>query len=277
MSRISRQNEGFVVKHCKKGLLEENVALVTGAANGIGLEIARSFANEGAKVVISDLNRDAGEAAAKQLQEQGYEALAVACDVTDENQVRNSFDITLKNFGKLDILVNNAGLQYVSPIEEFPTEKFELMIKVMLTAPFIATKYAFPIMKDKGYGRIINIASINGVVGFAGKAAYNSAKHGVIGLTKVAALEGAPHGITVNALCPSYVDTALVQNQLMDLAKTRNVPLDRVLEEVIYPLVPQKRLLAVSEIADYAVFLASEKAKGVTGQAVVLDGGYTVQ
>lgn len=277
MSGILGQNEDFVVKHCKNGLLEEKVALITGAANGIGLEIARSFANEGAKVVISDLNRDAGEAAAKQLQEQGYEALAVACDVTDENQVRHSFDSTLKNFGKLDILVNNAGIQYVSPIEEFPTEKFELMIKVMLTAPFIATKYAFPIMKDKGYGRIINIASINGIVGFAGKAAYNSAKHGVIGLTKVAALEGAPHGITVNALCPGYVDTALVQNQLMDLAKTRNVPLDRVLEEIIYPLVPQRRLLSVSEIADYAVFLASDKAKGVTGQAVVLDGGYTVQ
>lgn len=121
------------------------------------------------------------------------------------------------------------------------------------------------------------MASINGVIGFAGKAAYNSAKHGVIGLTKVAALEGAEHGITVNALCPGYVDTPLVRNQLADLAKTRNVELERVLEQVIYPLVPQKRLLAVQEIADYAVFLASDKAKGITGQAAILDGGYTVQ
>ena len=147
----------------------------------------------------------------------------------------------------------------------------------MLTAPIIAIKHAFPHMKKQNYGRIINMASINGVIGFAGKAAYNSAKHGVIGLTKVAALEGAAHGITVNALCPGYVDTPLVRNQMADLAKTRNVELEKVLEEVIYPLVPQKRLLAVEEIADYAVFLSSDKAKGVTGQAVVLDGGYTAQ
>lgn len=121
------------------------------------------------------------------------------------------------------------------------------------------------------------MSSINGLIGFSGKAAYNSAKHGVIGLTKVAALEGAEHGITVNAICPGYVDTPLVQNQLKDLARTRNVALEKVLEEVIYPLVPQKRLLAVDEIADYAMFLASDLAKGVTGQAAVIDGGYTAQ
>jgi 3-hydroxybutyrate dehydrogenase len=132
-------------------------------------------------------------------------------------------------------------------------------------------------MKKQKNGRIINMASINGVIGFSGKSAYNSAKHGVIGLTKVAALEGAEHGVTVNALCPGYVDTPLVRNQLKDLASTRNVALEKVLEQVIYPLVPQKRLLSVEEIADYALFLASEKAKGVTGQAVLLDGGYTAQ
>lgn len=168
-------------------------------------------------------------------------------------------------------------MQHVSPIEDFPTEKFELLIQIMQIAPFIAIKHAFPIMKQQKYGRIINVASINGLVGFAGKAAYNSAKHGVIGLTKVAALEGATHGITVNALCPGYVDTPLVRNQLQDLATTRNVPLENVLEDVIYPLVPQKRLLQVQEIAYYAMFLASEKAKGITGQAVVIDGGYTAQ
>ncbi|MFD3448120.1 3-hydroxybutyrate dehydrogenase [Microbacteriaceae bacterium 4G12] len=258
-------------------LLEQKVALVTGAASGIGLEIARGFVREGAKVVISDLNGTAAEAAATQLREEGYEALAVTCDVTNEEQVIQSFETVQQHFGRLDILVNNAGLQYVSPIEEFPTEKFEFLIKVMLTAPFIAIKHAFPMMKEQGYGRIINMASINGLVGFAGKSAYNSAKHGVIGLTKVAALEGAADGITVNAICPGYVDTPLVRNQLQDLAKTRNVPLERVLEDVIYPLVPQKRLLSVEEIADYAVFLASEKAKGITGQAAVLDGGYTAQ
>ena len=132
-------------------------------------------------------------------------------------------------------------------------------------------------MKKQAFGRIINIASVNGLIGFAGKSAYNSAKHGLIGLTKVAALEGAEHHITVNALCPGYVDTPLVKNQLAELAKTRNIPLSRVMEEVIFPLVPQKRLLKVEEIANYALFLADEKAAAVTGQAVVIDGGYTVQ
>jgi 3-hydroxybutyrate dehydrogenase len=258
-------------------LLEGKTAFITGSASGIGLEIAKAFVKEGAKVVISDLNKEKSEKVAKDLNDQGFETLSTPCDVTDEEALKNSLNHAYQKYGSIDILVNNAGLQYVSPIEEFPTEKFELLIKIMLTAPFVAIKNVFPIMKKQGYGRIINMASINGLIGFSGKAAYNSAKHGVIGLTKVAALEGAAHGITVNALCPGYVDTPLVQNQLKDLAATRNVPLDRVLEDVIYPLVPQKRLLSVAEIADYAVFLASEKARGVTGQAVVLDGGYTVQ
>ncbi len=181
------------------------------------------------------------------------------------------------NDGRIDVLINNAGIQHVAPLEEFPTDKFEFMIKIMLTAPFVATKLVFPLMKKQKFGRVLNISSINGLIGFAGKAGYNSAKHGVIGLTKVAALEGVEHGITVNALCPGYVDTPLVLDQLQDLAEASGVELEKVLEEVIYPLVPQRRLLEVEEIADYAMFLASEKAKSVTGQAVVMDGGYTVQ
>jgi 3-hydroxybutyrate dehydrogenase len=258
-------------------LLEGKTAFITGSASGIGLEIAKTFALEGAKVVISDMNKEKTEQVAAQLKEEDFQALAAPCDVTDESAFKASLELAHETFGSIDILVNNAGLQHVSNLEEFPTEKFELLVKVMLTAPFVGIKHVFPYMKKQGFGRVINMASINGLVGFAGKAAYNSAKHGVIGLTKVAALEGAAHGITVNALCPGYVDTPLVRNQLKDLATTRNVQLESVLEEVIYPLVPQRRLLDVSEIADYAVFLASEKARGVTGQAVVLDGGYTVQ
>ncbi|MBA4495213.1 3-hydroxybutyrate dehydrogenase [Paenactinomyces guangxiensis] len=257
--------------------LDQKAALITGAAGGIGLGIAQAFASEGAKVVIADLNEEAAQSAAKQLQSEGAEAVGIKCDVTKEEEFRQTIHTSVQIYGRLDILVNNAGLQYVSSIEDFPTAKFEQLVKVMLTAPFIGIKYVFPIMKKQGSGRVINIASINGLIGFAGKAAYNSAKHGVIGLTKVAALEGASHGITVNALCPGYVDTPLVRNQLQDLAKTRNVPLERVLEEVIYPLVPQKRLLSVEEIADYAVFLASEKGRGITGGPVVIDGGYTAQ
>lgn len=258
-------------------MVTNRVVFLTGAASGIGYEMGSAFAKEGATIVISDRLEDHAKEAAEQLQKKGYHAIGLKCDVTSEQEISDAISETVTNFGSLDVLINNAGMQYVSPIEEFPTDKFELLIKIMQIAPFIAIKHAFPIMKKQQYGRIINIASINGLVGFAGKAAYNSAKHGVIGLTKVAALEGAVHGITVNALCPGYVDTPLVRNQLQDLAKTRNVPLERVLEDVIYPLVPQKRLLNTQEIADYALFLASEKANGITGQAVVIDGGYTAQ
>ena len=258
-------------------MVQGDIVLVTGAGSGIGLEISKAFAAAGAKVVVTDVRAEAAEEAAASIRSAGHEAVGMTLNVTDEAQVEAVLKQTVEQFGRLDVLINNAGLQHVSPIEEFPTEKFELMIKIMLTAPFMAIKHAFPIMKEQGYGRILNMASINGLIGFAGKAAYNSAKHGLLGLTKVAALEGAEHGITVNAICPGYVDTPLVRNQMEDLAKTRHVELEKVLEEVIYPLVPQKRLLAVEEIADYALFLASRKAKGITGQANVLDGGYTIQ
>ncbi|RSK57868.1 3-hydroxybutyrate dehydrogenase [Bacillus canaveralius] len=258
-------------------MVEHKIVFITGAAQGIGYEIGKRFASQHAKVVLTDIQEDAVQKAATQLQGEGYNAIGIKCDVTSEADIKQALNKTVNHFGSLDILINNAGLQHVSLIEDFPTEKFEFMVKVMLTAPFVAIKHALPVMKRQKFGRIINMASINGLVGFAGKAAYNSAKHGVIGLTKVAALEAAEHGITVNAICPGYVDTPLVRNQLVDLAKTRNVPLEKVLEEVIYPLVPQKRLLEVEEIADYAIFLAGDQAKGVTGQAVVIDGGYTVQ
>ncbi len=259
------------------GTLERRVAFVTGAGSGIGLQIAEDVAREGARVCVADLDGKAAEAAARNINKAGGQAIGVPCDVTSEAQLAAAIDQTVSTWRRIDILVNNAGLQFVSPLEEFPAEKFELLLRVMLVGPFLATKRVFPIMKRAAYGRIINMASINGLVGFAGKAAYNSAKHGVIGLTRVSALEGAAHGITVNALCPGYVDTPLVRNQLGDLARTRNVPVDRVLEDVIYPLVPIRRLLSTKEISNYALFLAGEQAGGITGQAVVIDGGYTAQ
>jgi 3-hydroxybutyrate dehydrogenase len=259
------------------GTLNNRIALVTGAGSGIGLQIAEDFAREGARVCLADLDDVLVEAAAMRINTGGGTALGVKCDVTSDAQIAAAIDRTVTTWGGIDILVNNAGLQFVSLLEDFPADKFELLLRVMLIGPFLATKRVFPIMKGQRYGRIINMASINGLVGFAGKAAYNSAKHGSIGLTKVAALEGAAFGITVNALCPGYVDTPLVRNQLGDLARTRNVPLDRVLEDVIYPLVPIRRLLSTQEISNYALFLASEQSGGITGQAVVIDGGYTAQ
>jgi 3-hydroxybutyrate dehydrogenase len=259
------------------GMLDGRVAFVTGAAGGIGREIAEQLGREGAKVTLADKDGPAALRAAEALAGQGLAAAGAACDVTSEADVTRAIDAVVLAHGRLDVLVNNAGLQHVSPIEDFPTERFEHLVRVMLVAAFLATKRAFPVMKRQRYGRILNVASINGLVGFAGKAAYNSAKHGLLGLTKVAALEGARHGITVNALCPGYVDTPLVRNQLADLARTRGVPLERVLEEVIFPLQPIGRLLTTREVADYALFLASERAGGITGAAAVIDGGYTAQ
>ncbi|BBH21733.1 3-hydroxybutyrate dehydrogenase [Paenibacillus baekrokdamisoli] len=258
-------------------MVGNKVVVITGSARGIGFEIGKRFAENGAKVVLSDINQEKVEASAEELRRMGYDSIGLKADVGIEDEIVSMIRKVKSEYGRVDIWINNAGLQHVSPIEEFPTEKFEFMIKIMLTAPFIAIKNVLPIMKEQGFGRVINISSINGLIGFAGKAAYNSAKHGVIGLTKVAALEAAAFGITVNALCPGYVDTEIVRGQLQELAKSRNVSIENVLEEVIYLLVPQRRLLDVGEIADYAIFLASDQARGITGQAVVIDGGYTAQ
>ena len=257
--------------------LQGKTAVITGSASGIGFAIAKALAEAGANVVISDLRAEAGNQAALELQQSGLKALPFAANASIEEELKNLLNFSYDRYGSLDIVVNNAGMQYVANIEDFPTDKFRQIVDLMLVGSFISTKYAFPLMKKQGFGRIINMASINGLVGFAGKAAYNSAKHGLIGLTKVAALEGATNGITVNAICPGYVDTPLVRNQMNDLAKNRGVPVEKVLEEIIYPLVPQRRLLQPEEIADYAVFLASEKGKSITGQAVIIDGGYVSQ
>ncbi|PID21880.1 3-hydroxybutyrate dehydrogenase [Sporosarcina sp. P3] len=255
-------------------MVKDKILLITGAAQGIGFEISKAFSEAGAIVVLTDVNEEKVKEAAVTL---GGRAIGLKCDVTKEEDLQQAIDEAIARFGRIDILINNAGLQHVSKLEDFPTARFELLVKVMLTAPFIATKLVLPHMKKQQFGRILNMASINGLVGFAGKAAYNSSKHGVIGLTKVAALETAADGITVNAICPGYVDTPLVRNQFEDLAEVRGVPLESVLEDIIYPLVPQKRLLDVKEVADLALYLSSDSAKGITGQAIVLDGGYTVQ
>lgn len=251
------------------------VVIVTGAAGGIGWAIAQSFLAANYRVVLLDLHQHKIDTAVSELHADNVSGYA--CDVTNESQMAAIFADVHQRYGTIDVLINNAGLQHVAPIEEFPTDTFRQMLEVMLTAPFMAIKQVLPYMKQKQFGRIINMASINGVIGFAGKAAYNSAKHGLIGLTKVAALETATSGITVNAVCPGYVDTALVRNQLADLARTRGVAIERVLDDVIYPLVPQKRLLQVDEIAATTVFLAGERAAGITGQSIIIDGGYTVQ
>ena len=254
-------------------LLENRTAIITGAASGIGSAIAEKFAEEGANVVVSDIRGALANERAQTLRSRHLVAQPFEADASSEEAIKKLIDFAFENFQHIDIMVNNAGMQYVSPIEKFPVEKFNQLIQLMLVGPFISMKHVIPIMKKQNYGRIINLASINGLIGAVGKSAYNSAKHGLVGLTKVAALEVASHEITVNALCPGYVNTPLIQNQLADLARIHHVPLDQVLEQVIYPLVPQRRLLEAPEIAEYAAFIASDKARGITGQAVVIDGG----
>ena len=258
-------------------MVKDKVTIITGAASGIGLEIAKIFAKEEAELILADMNTTKLESEVQSLQAQDVDCMGITVDVTNEDDIQRMIQQTVEHYGRIDILFNNAGLQHIDSIESFTTDKFRQMIDIMLVGSFMAMKYALPYMKKQQSGRILNMASINGVIGFAGKAAYNSAKHGIIGLTKVAALENATDGITVNALCPGYVDTPLVRNQMAELAKNRGTNIEDVLDEVLYPLIPQKRLLQVSEIADYALFLASDKAKSVTGQAVLIDGGYTAQ
>ncbi|WP_214626014.1 3-hydroxybutyrate dehydrogenase [Paenibacillus agaridevorans] len=262
----------------EKGLHNQSrIVLVTGAAGGIGLAIGRRFAEAGARVVLTDRDGSSVKQAAAEWREAGWHALGLPLDVTSESEISNVIEQVQQTWGGIDILINNAGMQFVSQVEDFPTATFERMVSIMLTAPFMLIKQVVPGMKKRRFGRIINISSINGLIGFAGKAAYNSAKHGVIGLTKAVALETAPCGITVNALCPGYVDTVLVRNQLADVARMRGITPESALESAILPLVPQRRLIDIAEVAEYAWYLGSDLARGITGQAVVIDGGYTAQ
>ena len=268
------------------GDLRGRRVLVTGGASGIGRAIGEGFAAAGARVAL--LDRDAATlertvaALAVQARQGARDAaddphMGVVCDVADEAALEAAIDAVTAAFGGVDVLVANAGFQQVAPLEAFPSEVFRRMLDVMVVAPFVALRRLLPAMRAQRWGRVIHIASVNGLVGFAGKAGYNTAKHALIGLTRVAALEAASDGVTVNALCPGYVDTPLVRGQLQDLARARGVELERVLDEVIYPLVPQRRLLEVAEVVAYVLFLSGDDARGVTGQAVVLDGGYTAQ
>lgn len=252
--------------------LHGRVAVVTGGASGIGLAIAERFATDGDQVIIGDIQAEAGNAVAQRLG-----GLFVEGDLSRRVDCQALIARALETYGTVDILVNNAGFQHIAPIEAFPEDTWDKMLALMLTAPFLLTKYAWPTMKAQGWGRVINIASIHGQVASPLKSAYVTAKHGLIGLTRATALEGGAYGITVNAICPAYVRTPLVEKQIADQARARNMPPEEVIEKVMLEPAAIKRLIEPEEVAALVAYLCSEAAGVTTGAALAIDLGWTAR
>ncbi len=257
--------------------MKGKVAVITGAASGIGYAIAKSFAEAGAHCVLADLEPKSGERARLELEAVGPECAFVATNVSDIAEVRQLVDTAVEKFGRLDILVNNAGLQHVSPVVDFPEERWNYLIGVMLTGTFLCCKYALPHMIRQKWGRIINIDSLHGKVASPFKVAYVAAKHGVLGLTKVVALEVAEHNITSNAICPAYVRTRLVEKQIDDQANRHGISPDDVVRKIMLEPAAIRRLLEPDEVASLALYLCSDKAAGITGAALDMDLGWTAR
>jgi len=251
--------------------IEGKVAIVTGAASGIGLAVARDFAKQGIRVTLSDIDIEGGQAAAAELPGARFQA----ADMTKSADIERLMADTIAAEGQVDILVNNAGIQYVAPITEFPEAKWRQIIDLMLTAPFLLTKAVLPEMYTRKWGRIINIASVHALRASAFKSAYVSAKHGLLGLTRVTALEGAEHGVTCNAICPSYVRTPLVEKQIADQARVHGIPESEVVEKIMVAEAPIHRLLEPEEVAQLVTYLCTDAASGITGSAQSIDCGWT--
>jgi len=258
-------------------MLKGKSALVTGSTSGIGLAYARAFAAEGADVMINGLGDAAQIEAARQAIETdfGVRALYSAADMTQPDQIEAMVRDAEAAFGRVDILVNNAGIQHVSPIEEFPVDKWNAIIAINLSSAFHTMRAVLPGMKARRWGRIINTASAHALVASPYKSAYVAAKHGIAGLTKTAALEVAQLGITVNAICPGYVWTPLVERQVPDTAKARGISEEAVKRDVLLAAQPTKEFVTVEEVAALAVFLASDGARSMTGTLLPVDGGWT--
>jgi 3-hydroxybutyrate dehydrogenase len=250
----------------------KKIALVTGAASGIGLACAERLTKDGCTVVLADLNEAAGTQHASRLG-----GTFLKADLSTRAGCKALVDEALKKHGTVHILVNNAGYQHVAPIEEFPEEQWERMLALMLTAPFLLTRYCWPAMKKQRWGRIVNIGSIHALIASPYKAAYISAKHGLVGLTKTAALEGGELGITANAICPAYVRTPLVDSQIADQAKANRMSPDEVIEKVMLAPAAVKRLIEPAEVADCVAYLCSDSAAVITGAALAMDLGWTAR
>ena len=257
--------------------LKSKSAVVTGSTSGIGLAIARALAQEGANVLINGF----GDPAAIEKERAGIEAefgvkaVYSGADMTKPEQIAEMIALAETTFGAVDVLVNNAGIQFVSPVEDFPTEKWDQIIAINLSSAFHAIHAAVPGMKSRGWGRIISTASAHSLVGSPYKSAYVAAKHGIAGLTKVVALEVATNGITVNCISPGYVWTPLVESQIPDTMKARNMTKEQVINDVLLAAQPTKQFVTPEEVAAVVIFLCSDAAKQMTGANISVDGGWT--
>ena len=257
-------------------MLKGKTALITGSTSGIGLGIAQALAAEGADIVLNGL----GDAAEIEQTRRRIEATGVRCafdgaDMTQPEQIMAMMERAFRAFGSIDILVNNAGFQHVAPIEDFPPERWDAMLAVILTSAFHTTRAAVPGMKQRGWGRIVNLASAHALVASPFKSAYVAAKHGLLGFTKVMGVELAQSGITCNAICPGYVQTKLVDAQIADTAKVRGISEEQVVNDVLLAAQWTKRFVTIEQIGALAVFLCSDSAANITGAALPIDGGWT--
>lgn len=256
----------------------KRTAVITGSTSGIGLAIATALAKSGADVVLNGFG-PAEEIAAisERLKSFGNGVIYHGADMTRPGEIADLIETAARTFGSVDVLVNNAGIQHVEKIEDFPIEKWDQIIAINLSSAFHTMRAAIPLMKEKRKGRIINIASAHGLVASPFKGAYVAAKHGIMGLTKTAALELAEFGITVNAICPGYVLTPLVEKQIPDTARARGISEEQVKSDVMLKFQPTKDFVSVEEVAAAALFLASDEARQITGTHISIDGGWTAQ
>ena len=259
--------------------LKRKTALITGSTSGIGLGYARALAAEGASVMVNGFG-DRGEIdsnVAKLIESSNAGAVYSGADMTRPDEIRAMVADCTAALGSPDILINNAGIQHVAPVDEFPDDKWDAVLAIILSSAFHATKAALPGMKAKGWGRVINTGSMHSLVASPYKSAYNAAKHGLAGLTKTVALEVATQGITVNCICPGYVWTSLVENQIPDTMKARGLTRDQVINDVLLANQPQKQFVQVDQLAALALFLCRDEASAITGTNLSVDGGWTAQ
>jgi 3-hydroxybutyrate dehydrogenase len=260
-------------------MLKGKTALVTGSTSGIGLGYARALAAQGVNVTINGFgDKDEIEKLRVGIEKEfGVRAFYSPADMTKPEEIADMVRLTEKTFGSLDILINNAGIQHVAPIEEFPVEKWNQIIAINLSSAFHTIRAAIPGMKARKWGRVINTASAHSLVASPFKVAYVSAKHGLAGLTKTVALEVATFGITVNCISPGYVWTPLVEKQIPDTMKARNMTAEQVKRDVLLAAQPTKEFVTVDQVADLAVYLCSDAAKSITGANLSIDGGWTAE